>query len=115
MKNDEKSWIFTISQGSWEILVSKVTTPPRCVQVYRVCCISAHPWGIATEAKALTLMDMTSLVPRPGPGFSLSQKMSVFEFPFETYKGPKAKSSGLSLRRSPRREAESNSEENEKR
>ena len=34
MNNDEKSWIFTISQCFWEIWVSKVTTPPRCVQVY---------------------------------------------------------------------------------
>ena len=34
MKSDEKSWIFTISQGFWEVWVSKVTTPPRCVQAY---------------------------------------------------------------------------------
>ena len=31
---NEKSWIFRISHGFWEIWVSKLTTPPRCVQAY---------------------------------------------------------------------------------
>ena len=32
LKINEKSWIFTMFQGFGEIWVSKVTTPPRCVQ-----------------------------------------------------------------------------------
>ena len=33
---NEKKWFFRISQRFWEIWVSKLTTPPRCVQAYGV-------------------------------------------------------------------------------